>query len=827
MKKRYTFSIIFFALSICTFAQEHYPQNFMPNGPLERIIQSNDTIFGVGNFYMGGYRVGSMISYNGTQRDELDPNTPYIDLGSVYEAISDGNGGWYVAGQAMVYNGNNLRGVVHIKADKSLDTEFLLTQDQSFGGWIKALYLHNNILYVGGSFQNFQGFNRSHLLAYNTTTNQFVQEFDAGFTFSNPQFVNSIVVKGNELIIGGSFSSGQPASCLARLNLQTGALIHDFQVNAEVFQLFLDADTLYAGGDFSVVSGQNQRGMAKINLSNNSLMNCANIDGSVGLVRDFIVDEADIYVGGRFNTVNGQNKPLLAKLNRYSWALDAGFDVTFDLNQVTGLAIQGDQLLIGGIFNQVNGSPRKNLAQVNRNTGALHPWKPDVEGTIEKLFTFNGNPYIIGNMDQMERIIRNSFFAMKLPERRIIPINYTASGFSNSYRDIAKHGNTLFFCGAMTNATINGTPVSHLFALNIQTGVVQSIGSFGGIANPFLSRLMVHNGKLYVAGYFTQVNGLPRNRIAAFKLSDYTLDDWTPQVGGNTTATKMDVKDGKLYLSGNIVTDNPFGEYVMAALSLTDGSWQGGFLREPVLGQYYTGNDFIILQNNIYLAGNHIRNSSPFLQAAVVKMSDSFVIDPAFNGATPMNSNGGVSLTQINGVVVVMQRVNSNPDRYLYFHSPLTGDTLSRLEINFSGSQPFFDNTGMPYTYVFNNNMLYIGGNWDRVNGNAVSGLAIIDGRDESFPDLNISIESVKGANENGFQVFPNPANNLIQIDVIDQFTTRLEIFDVSGRLCHSEQLQAANGSVSINISSLNDGVYFVVLSGKDGVKTGKVVVKR
>lgn len=809
------------------FSQAYYPQNFMPNGPVERLIQSNDTLFGVGNFYMGGYRLGSFISYDGTQRDELDINTPYIDAGTVSEAIPDGNGGWYVAGQSISYNGNSYRGVLHIRADKTVNPNFLLTQDQSYSGWVKALYLHEGILYVGGSFQNFPGFDRSQLIAYNTISNQFVQEFNAGFTFNNQEFVNTIAVKGNELMIGGSFTN-QPANRLARINRQTGTLIHDFNANGEVNQLFLDADTLYVGGNFTSIAGNTQQGMAKIKLSDNTLMNCANFQGFAGLVNDFKIAGPHLYVGGRFSTVNGQNKPSLAKINRYSAALDNDFNVIFDLDQINALAIQGDQLLIGGIFNQVNGEARKNLAQVDRNTGALNTWNSSIEGTVEKMFIYNGNPYILGGMDQMNREIRNSFFALKLPERTIIPMNYSAAGFGNSYRAIAKQGNLLFFGSSMANATINGTPVSHLFALNMQSGEVQSIGSLGGLANPYVDRLLVHDGKLYVGGYFTQVNGQSRNRICAFNLSDYSLADWTPEVGGSTTINKMEVLNNKLYICGSIERANPFGQYVIAALSLTDGSWQGGFLREPAPGQNFTGNDFLFLNNSIYLAGNHIRNVSPFLQAAVIKMSDFFVIDPQFNGATPMNSLGGENITQINGVIVVMQRVNTAIERYLYFHHPLTGDTLSKLGIVIKGFQPFVENTGKPYSYVFDNNMLYIGGNWDRVNGNAVSGLAIIDGREDNWPDLNpTSLDEIPMHQATEWFIYPNPTSGLMQFHNPFKTPARLDVIDLSGRVCHSEEIQPNLSMVTVHLNRLHDGVYFLVLHGKDGMKTGKVAVRR
>src|SRR5690606_20704941 len=101
-------------------------------------------------------------------------------------------------------------------SDKTVDENFKLTSIGGISGSVKSMHLNEGILYVGGNFNNFPGQNQSHLIAYNTITNEFVQNFNANFNFNIYQTINSILVKENELLVGGTFNENQPAAFLGR-----------------------------------------------------------------------------------------------------------------------------------------------------------------------------------------------------------------------------------------------------------------------------------------------------------------------------------------------------------------------------------------------------------------------------------------------------------------------------------------------------------------------------------------------------------------------------------------------------------------------------------
>jgi hypothetical protein len=89
--------------------------------------------------------------------------------------------------------------------------------------------------------------------------------------------------------------------------------------------------------------------------------------------------------------------------------------------------------------------------------------------------------------------------------------------------------------------------------------------------------------------------------------------------------------------------------------------------------------------------------------------------------------------------------------------------------------------------------------------------------------DPSVGINQVE--NNLGLRVFPNPANEVINISLNKEVSATLTLLDVSGKVVRT---QALNGiSTSINTASLNSGVYFVTINDGTSVSTQKVVIKK
>lgn len=77
--------------------------------------------------------------------------------------------------------------------------------------------------------------------------------------------------------------------------------------------------------------------------------------------------------------------------------------------------------------------------------------------------------------------------------------------------------------------------------------------------------------------------------------------------------------------------------------------------------------------------------------------------------------------------------------------------------------------------------------------------------------------------------VYPNPATDNISLeyDLTGLSGTSFELVNVVGNVVYRRNLPGEAGSVDLNISKLNRGIYFYVLrSGKDSILTRKLVVK-
>jgi len=98
-----------------------------------------------------------------------------------------------------------------------------------------------------------------------------------------------------------------------------------------------------------------------------------------------------------------------------------------------------------------------------------------------------------------------------------------------------------------------------------------------------------------------------------------------------------------------------------------------------------------------------------------------------------------------------------------------------------------------------------------------------------STPMVRMNFDPSVGVNEVednlGLRVFPNPANEVINISLNKEVSASLSLLDISGKVVRT---QALNGiSTSINTASLNSGVYFVTINDGTSVSTQKVVIKK
>ncbi len=144
-------------------------------------------------------------------------------------------------------------------------------------------------------------------------------------------------------------------------------------------------------------------------------------------------------------------------------------------------------------------------------------------------------------------------------------------------------GNILYIGGEFTKVTENppgesgiDRTVSNLAAINVETGAAIRTWRPEVTGDDAVVRsLAVKNGKVFIGGNFTAVEGKPRKNLAA--VGAYTkavvLSPFAPQVGGDTSYVfALEAGDRKLYAGGGFSKVNGAPRKNLAAFSLETGA---------------------------------------------------------------------------------------------------------------------------------------------------------------------------------------------------------------------------------------------------------------
>lgn len=201
--------------------------------------------------------------------------------------------------------------------------------------------------------------------------------------------VLSIEKVGNQIVLGGSFSSAKndsrndpSESVLARSNLlafdaDTGAINPNFapDTNGTVNVVLPapDGESVYVGGSFTQIAGQPVKNLARVRVSDGSLVAVFNGGSPAGQVKDLRLSGGRLWVAGSFTHIAGKQQKALATLDPQTGAFDtfarpivegthrggyttvAKIDVNSSSNRLVGV----------GNFTTVDGSPQYQVMVLN------------------------------------------------------------------------------------------------------------------------------------------------------------------------------------------------------------------------------------------------------------------------------------------------------------------------------------------------------------------------------------------------------------------------------------------------------------------------------
>ncbi|MFA6546430.1 MAG: hypothetical protein WCS99_18580, partial [Limisphaerales bacterium] len=313
------------------------------------------------------------------------------------------------------------------------------------------------------------------------------------------------------LVVGGQFNNfnGVPRNRVTRLNYDGST---DFSFNpgsgadSSVNTVAVTPDgKVVVGGDFLSFNGVTCQRLVRLNADGSLDTSFAPSTGVNGTVQTAVVQaDGRVLIAGGFTAVNGTARTRLARLNT-DGSVDTSFNPGTGPNaNVLSLALQTDgKLLVGGYFSAVNGLTRHRVARLNG------------DGSVDTTF-------VPGTQD---------------------------NGYVNTV-SVGADGKILV-CGGLY-VGMN----SRILRLNANGSVDTGFNVGNNVINSDVTTAYAQNdGRVVIGGYFTSINGTPRNAVARLNINGTLDTSFDPGAGANDYIWTMIMEpDGSLVAGGSFTT---------------------------------------------------------------------------------------------------------------------------------------------------------------------------------------------------------------------------------------------------------------------------------
>lgn len=515
----------------------------------------------VGNAYLTQPGEGTkLVRYdaNGNAEAVL---TEFSDWIEALELLPDGK--FVVAGYFNVVNGNPQRRVVRLNADGSQDMTFATPN-----GFIDGLVFSDvavqadGKIVVCGDFSLYDNFSRWRVMRFNTNGS-----VDQTFNTSTP--IAGVVwdilpLPNGKIFIGGAFPLEDANffyNNIGRLN-SDGSIDTNFNhanviMEGEGYSILQQPDgKIIIGGFIYYVNDQKKRGVVRLNADGTL---DAGFNPAPNLL--YALDVA-LQADGKILVVNSDSPSTLLRLNA-DGSLDSGFTAPFipssasiqKRTRITTVVVQPDQkILVGGLL--LTGSTTA------PNISGLVRLNPD--GSRDTTFQLVG---AVGG-------IKNVYDIALQPDGRIlIGGDFGAINGNGAYHLLARINSDGTIDSSFTSPpappTSTGMPI--FYEIELQTdGKVVYAGNFDAVLRVNANgspdagfnvplngdgvRALLFqpgSGKILVGGYFTNVAGAARNRIARLN-ADGTLDARfdLPNGANNIVYDLLLQQDGRILVAG-------------------------------------------------------------------------------------------------------------------------------------------------------------------------------------------------------------------------------------------------------------------------------------
>jgi WD40 repeat protein len=609
------------------------PNFWVTNRPVNAIVQHDNTIYIGGEFTQVGPRTGCGVMID-TMSGLHDSRFPEVN-DSVNTAVPDGAGGWYIGGDFTYVGGISRNHIAHILSDGSVDPLW----DPNANCYVNAIAISpdGGTIYAGGSFAIIGGKERKLIAALDSSTGQATQwnPVVAGDCFS---CINAVTVSpdGAIVYVGGNFSSanGQSRNHLVALDTATGeatawnpnAAVNSFYyVNA--LALSPCKTTIYVGGCFSAIGGDQRENLAEVDLLTGGLTPWN--PNATGIVEALAVspDGKTVYAGGQFISIGGERRNYIAALDAFTGQCKSWCAQSDSMVESIAVSPDGTTVYCGGWFSFIGGQARNCIAALDAFTGRATAFDPNANDYVEVLAVSPDGlmVYAGGQFTSLGGMARNRVAALDATTGKATAWNPNASGsgYSSVFSlAVSPFGTTVYAGGCF--ASMGGEQRHNIAALSTSTGLATE---WNPNANaPVFALAVSPDGRtVYTGGDFTSIGGEQRHNIAALSTSTGLATEWNPNANAPVFALAVSPDSSTVYAGGDFTSIGGQARSHIAALDAVVGkatAWNPG-ADGTVNTLFVFSDEAMVFADGEFLSiGGQKRNHAATLDAMTGNVTD-------------------------------------------------------------------------------------------------------------------------------------------------------------------------------------------------------------
>lgn len=543
--------------------------------------------------------------------------------------------------------------------------------------------------------------------------------------------------------------------------------------------------------------------------------------------------DGKVVVGGGFNEFN--NLPIPGRIARLNsdGSVDAAFKtnlgtgITTDYSSVTAIALQSDgKILAGGEFDAFNGSTANNILRLN------------TDGTRDISFNtgtgFNRAVACFAIQPDGKILVGGSFWSYNgasVPPRLVrlntdgtvdATFNSSGSGFDGTVNSLAlQPDGKILVAGFFTNA--NGVSRVGIARINSDGSLDASFNVGTGLtgSQPFAHAVALQSdGKVLLGGQFVNYNGTPVNRIVRLNTDGSRDATFNVGTGCDQTVLAFAIQPNeKIIIAGELTTYNGTARNFIARLTGPDNIKTaavtvGNFCQDRQVAVPFT------------LTGNV--NAGNVFTAQLSDAAGSFSAPVAIgtlSGTASGTINATLPATLATGTDYRIRVVSSTPvitggDN----GADLSITNITPVTIQRTSNTLSTNTTYATYQWIRNNSAIAGATNSTytaTANGGyqvAVTNTAGCKDTSEVLTITNLSIND-PGYLAQQVSVYPNPARDIVHIKA--PFRLNVSLSTIEGKVIREREL-----ATTMEMSGLPAGIYFLRIEDTKGmlIKTEKLI---